>query len=137
MRARWIAWTVAAVGFVVVAAGCMRRTITITTDPQGASVVLNDEQVGTSPVTVPFTWYGDYDVIIRKEGYETLSTHAVIERPWYQYPPIDLVAEAFIPTTIEDRHALHYDLAPSEPIDRAALLDRAEEMRDEALFAED
>src|SRR3990172_12037515 len=44
----------------ILLAGCVERRLTINTDPQGAKVVLNDQEIGTSPVTVPFHWYGDY-----------------------------------------------------------------------------
>src|SRR5437016_11722038 len=43
----------------LVAPGCVRRTVTVRTDPQGAAVVLNDQHIGTSPVSVDFTWYGE------------------------------------------------------------------------------
>ena len=135
VRLRWrLLPVLVAVGLV---AGCVRRTVTINTDPQGAAVTLNDDEIGTSPVSVGFTWYGDYDVIIRKEGYETLQTHRRIERPWYQYPPIDLVAEAFVPFTFHDRREMFFELVPAEPIDRDALLENAFEFRDRALFGED
>lgn len=42
--------------------GCVERTITITSEPSGALVHLNDEEVGRTPLTVPFTFYGVYDV---------------------------------------------------------------------------
>ncbi len=132
---RWsLAPVVVALGL---ATGCVRRTVSIDTDPQGATVILNDDDVGTSPVSVDFTWYGDYDVIIRKEGYKTLHTHQRINRPWYQNPPIDLFAEAFVPFTIHDRHEKFLELEPAEPIDRDELLNRAFDFRDRALFGED
>ena len=48
--------------------GCVERELTINTNPSGAVVLLNDEEIGVSPVTVPFNWYGDYNVTIRKQG---------------------------------------------------------------------
>ncbi len=48
--------------------GCVQRTITITSDPPHAIVWLNDEEIGRTPVTVPFTFYGKYDVRIVHEG---------------------------------------------------------------------
>ena len=41
--------------------GCVRRTITISTDPPGTMVWLNDREVGRSPVDVDFDYYGTYD----------------------------------------------------------------------------
>jgi hypothetical protein len=41
----------------VSASGCVERWLTINTEPQGALVTLNDEEIGVSPVTVSFEWY--------------------------------------------------------------------------------
>ena len=128
---------VAAMVMVCLAAGCVRRTVTVNTDPQGATVILNDEEIGTSPVSVDFIWYGDYDVTVRKEGYETLHTHERLTAPWYQVPPIDLIAEALIPVTLHDRHEMSFALEPASPIARQELIEQAEEFRERALFQED
>lgn len=114
--------------------GCVRRTVTINTAPQGAVVTLNDQQVGTSPVNVDFIWYGDYDVILRKEGYETLQTHYNVKAPWYQVPPVDFVSEVLVPWTITDRREMSFVLEEAKPIDRAELLKSATEFRERTLF---
>ena len=102
------------------------------------AVRLNDQEVGRSPVTVPFTWYGDYDVVIRKQGFETLKTHHRLRAPWYQWPIIDLFAEAFVPFTIHDRRELPiYTLTPRELPETEDVVLRAEEMRERALFTEE
>lgn len=116
------------------ALGCVRRTVTINTDPQGATVVLNDQQVGTSPVSVDFTWYGDYDVVLRKEGYESLHTHKRLNAPWYQTPGIDFIAEALIPFTVHDKQEMTFALETKKPIDSETLLKNATEFRDRTLF---
>ncbi|MHC4675426.1 MAG: hypothetical protein ACYTBZ_23320, partial [Planctomycetota bacterium] len=95
------------------------------------------EEVGTSPVSVDFTWYGDYDVIVRHKGYETLHTHQRLNAPWYQIPPIDLFAEAFVPFTIHDRHEMYFELEPRQPIDRTQLVKDAEDIRDRTLYGEE
>lgn len=51
-----------------VLAGCIERTITVTSKPAGALVYLNDEEIGRTPVTVPFTFYGVYDVRLEHES---------------------------------------------------------------------
>ena len=48
-------------------AGCVERLITVTSQPSGSLVYLNDEEVGRTPVTVPFTFYGVYDVRVEHE----------------------------------------------------------------------
>src|SRR5205809_7433298 len=84
--------------------GCVERTMKITTNPPGARVFLNDEEIGVSPVKTAFLWYGDYDIVIRKAGYKTLRTNYRIDPPWHQIPPIDLFTECFLPGTIKDEH---------------------------------
>src|SRR5258706_9997592 len=65
---RWIALLPA----LALVAGCVERTMTIKSDPPGALVYLNDREIGRTPVTRDFTWYGDYQVEIRKDGYESV-----------------------------------------------------------------
>jgi len=48
--------------------GCVERLITVKSTPAGALVYLNDEEVGRTPVTVPFRFYGVYDVRLEHEG---------------------------------------------------------------------
>ena len=73
--------------------GCVKRTLLIESDPPGALVYLNDEEVGRTPVTVPFTWYGTYDVRLEMEGYRTLHAEQELEQPWWESPGPDLFAE--------------------------------------------
>ncbi len=115
--------------------GCVERIMKIQTDPPGALVIVNDEEVGISPVKLSFLWYGDYELIFRKRGYETLKTHYRVDAPWYQYPPIDLIAETMLPGTIRDERELPvFTLKPAERPEPAELIDRALEMRDLALY---
>lgn len=128
------AWLIAVL-VAVVPFGCVERTVTINTEPEGATVFLNDQEVGQTPVRVPFTWYGDYDIIVRKKGHQTLQTHQRIDAPWYQWPVIDLFAECFMPFTIHDDRVLDtYVLAPKQVIDKPTLLESASQMKEQALM---
>ncbi len=111
----------------------MRRTISITTDPPNARVFLNDLEVGQSAVTTDFLWYGDYDVVVRKEGYKTLQTNWVIKPPWYQWIPFDFFAEVLWPGWIHDARTQHYVLEVAEQATAEEVIGRAEETRGEAL----
>ncbi len=113
--------------------GCVRRSITITTEPTGALVFLNDQEVGQSTVTTDFLWYGDYDVVIRKEGYETLQTHTLVSAPWYQRIPLDFVSEVLWPGYLHDHHDRHFVLAPKKIITSDELIDQANEIRRRAI----
>jgi hypothetical protein len=115
--------------------GCVERTVKIQTQPPGALVIVNDEEVGVSPVRFSFLWYGDYDIMVRKPGYQTLKTHYRIEAPWYQYPPFDIVAETMIPATIQDEHELPVlVLQPNADVTIGDVMGRAEGLRDRALY---
>lgn len=125
----------AAIGGLTLVAGCVERTAKVRTNPPGAIVVMNDEEVGVSPVKFNFLWYGDYDIMIRKPGYETLKTHHRIDAPWWQYPPFDIVAETLIPTTIRDEHELPvYELTPLASPAADELVERAQELRERAYY---
>jgi hypothetical protein len=113
--------------------GCVRRTLVITTEPPNAQVFLNDQEIGRSTVSTDFVWYGDYDVVIRKEGYETLSTHWRVDPPWYQVVPIDFFAEVLWPGEIHDVRSRHFELAVAQPPDTDELIGRAAELRERAL----
>lgn len=116
--------------------GCVERLITVTSEPPGAVVWLNDVEIGRTPVQTEFTFYGTYDVRLWLEGYEPLHTSREANSPVYDYPGLDLIAEA-IPTTIESRVDWHFVLTPlperAEGADREALnrelVERARDLR--------
>ena len=105
----------------------MDRTLRLESDPPGALVYLNGEEVARTPAEVPLAWYGKYDVAVRKEGYETLKTERWVIAPWWQWPPIDLVAE-LLPVPLRDRHRLRFELEPAGSLEEG-LLDRAQALR--------
>ena len=108
--------------------GCVERRLTINTEPQGALVLLNDEEIGESPVTVSFQWYGDYWVRISKEGYETLNTHRDLKGPWYDGFPFDFFAQIVNPNRIVDSYEWTFELSPKQQISREELIRNAREM---------
>lgn len=113
-----------------VLSGCVERTLTIHTEPQGALVVLNDEEIGESPVTVGFNWYGDYCVRISKEGYQALNTHQELEGPWYDDFPFDFFAQIVSPKRIADSYEWTFELSPMPPVSRDELIRAAEQMKE-------
>jgi hypothetical protein len=122
-------------GTIGLVCGCVERTARIRTNPPGALIVVNDEEVGVSPVKFSFQWYGDYDIIARKPGYETLKTHHQINAPWYENPPFDFFAELLIPNMITDhREFPEFALTPAVEPAPADVVERAVEMRDRTLF---
>ncbi len=104
----------------------------IRTEPEQALVTINDEEVGVSPVSFSFTWYGDYDIIVRKPGYETLKTHYRVDAPWWQFPPVDFVAEVLVPTMIRDERELPtFALTPTSQPTVKEMVERSVQMREQ------
>ncbi|MBL8876173.1 MAG: PEGA domain-containing protein [Phycisphaerae bacterium] len=91
-------------------AGCSQKVIEITTEPSGALVTLNDVPVGRTPLQTGFTYYGDYDIQIRKEGFEPIRTKATAWTPLYERPPLDL---ATAPIPYESVVRWHFTLEPA------------------------
>ena len=128
----------AGVGFAVIMllGGCVERKLTINTNPSGALVWLNDEEIGTSPVTVEFNWYGDYKVRISKDGYETLNTHRKLKSPLHDKFPFDFIAEVLWPGQIVDEYEWEFSLATYQPPPREELIKKAELLKQRATSQE-
>lgn len=92
--------------------GCVRRTVAITSDPPGASVTVNDVQVGRTPCEFDFMFHGVYDVLFEKPGYEPLRKPIRASAPVWEYPPADLGALAW-PGGAHTKHRWHVTLLPS------------------------
>ena len=117
---------------VIFLAGCVERKLTIVTEPQEAIVWLNDEEIGVTPVTVNFNWYGDYTIRIEKPGYDILNTHQLLKRPAHDVFPLDFFAEVLWPGTIEDSYTWTFDLEPFQQASAPELIEQANQMRDQA-----
>ena len=110
--------------------GCVERMLTINSEPQGAVVVLNDEEIGVSPVTVSFNWYGDYSVRLSKDGYETLNTHRELKAPLHDYFPFDLFAQIYPARTV-DSYEWIFELQKQQIPQREDLLKEAKKLKEQ------
>ena len=125
MNMRWIATLAVAAAAL---GGCVERELKITSEPAGALVYVSDREVGRTPLSLPFTWYGDYNVLVRMEGYKTLRANAEISPPWYEVPPLDLLSH-MAPWTYRDKRFLNYKLEKQEQLSDEQLIKQAEEMK--------
>lgn len=112
--------------------GCVEREWTITSEPEGAVVYVSGVEKGRTPVTFEFTWYGDYEVVLRKEGYETLTTNAKIDPPWFEWPGIDFFSE-IAPWTYHDRRETLHLMKRRRKPNTNELINRAKELEKEAV----
>jgi len=114
---------------VALCAGCVQRRMTIRTNPPGALLYVDDYEIGTTPVSTSFTYYGKRKIRLVKDGYETLTVIQSIPPPWYQWPVVDFVTENCIPGQIRDQHTFDFQLRPQAVAPTEQLLSRAEQLR--------
>jgi hypothetical protein len=125
-RRRWLCLLACALALTT---GCVQRRLTVRSNPPGALVYVDNNEIGMTPVSVDFTYYGARQIRLVKDGYETLKDQVRISAPWYQYVPIDFVVENLVPVEIEDHRHLTYQLEPQLVAPNDQLLNRAEELR--------
>ena len=109
--------------------GCVRRRMTIRSNPPGALAYVDNYEIGTTPISTDFTYYGKRKIRLVKDGYETLTVMQPVPSPWYQIPPLDFVSENLIPGEIQDRRVFNYQLTPQKVVPTEELLGRAEQLR--------
>ena len=129
----------AALGACLAVTGCygqVQRTITIESEPPGALCWLNDNEIGRTPITVPFTWYGTYGVRLEHSGYEPLVAEAKVRAPISQWIPLDLAFETIVPGVHYDTHDFQFTMKKAEPVDPEALRKRAEGLRQDGKASE-
>ncbi|MBQ1338689.1 MAG: PEGA domain-containing protein, partial [Thermoguttaceae bacterium] len=108
MHAPFFARAVVAAAAAALAFSCLtgcnavKRRLTITSEPSGALVYLNDKEIGRTPISQNFTYSGSYKIRCLKEGYEMEETYYKAGTPWYLYPGIDFISENFVPGEIRD-----------------------------------
>ncbi len=109
--------------------GCVQRRMMIRSNPPGALVYVDDYEIGVTPISSNFTYYGQRKIRLVKDGYETLTVMQSIPAPWYQIPPLDFVSENLVPGEIRDRQTFSYQLTPQRVVPTDQLLGRAESLR--------
>jgi len=114
---------------VLLLAGCVERRLMIRSEPPGAVVYVGKREVGVTPVGVNFTYYGAREIILVKDGFETLTDVVEIPPPWYEIPPLDYISETLVPTTWHDYRTLTYRLQPRYMVPTPELRGRAEQLR--------
>jgi hypothetical protein len=124
-------WPVVGLLLCLFLSGCVERRMTIRSNPPGALVYVDDhpDPIGVTPVSHEFIYYGTRKIRLVKDGYETLTVMQPVPTPWYEYVPLDLISETFVPGQIRDQRLLEYQLKPQMVMPADQLLARAEELR--------
>src|SRR5687768_8431450 len=109
--------------------GCVRRRLTVLTHPPGAQVFVDDQEIGTSPCSSSFVYYGTRKITLMKDGYRTETLYQKINPPWYQIPPLDFASENLSIREHRDERIVDVQLVPQEIVPQAKLLERANSLR--------
>lgn len=110
-------------------AGCVERRLTIRSDPPGALCVVDGRELGFTPVSTNFIYYGTREVRLVKDGYDTLTVLQPISRPWWDAFPIEFVTENLTPRRFRDLKEYSYQLQPARMMSSDEVYGRAEELR--------
>lgn len=118
-----------AVSISSICVGCVRRRLTVRTNPPGASVYVDKQLIGTTPASSAFTFYGTREIEVVADGFRTEKVLRKISPPWYQLPPLDFFAETLWPWEVRDERIIDVTLVPEEPLAPDVLLARADNLR--------
>lgn len=122
-----------ALAFVCLAnTGCVRRRMTIRSFPAGAQVWVDDQEIGTTPCSTAFTYYGTRKIMVQKDGYKTETLFHQFTVPWYQYVPLDFINENLNPREIRDERIVDVTLASEVTVPPEQLMERANSLRNGA-----
>jgi hypothetical protein len=109
--------------------GCVERRYTIRTNPPGALAFVNGEEIGATPVSRSFTYYGPREVVLVADGFRTERIVQPIKAPWWDNYLTEFFSENLVPWTIRDDREFVYQLSPATLPSTAELGSRAENLR--------
>jgi PEGA domain len=112
--------------------GCVERRYTIRSEPPGAIVVVNGEEIGPAPASKSFYYYGNREITLMLDGFQTRTIIQPIKAPWWDNYATEFVTENLVPWTIRDERDYKFPLQPAESPPQAELRNRAEGLRQEA-----
>jgi hypothetical protein len=113
----------------VAGSGCVQRRMTIRSNPPGALVYVDDYQIGTTPVSTDFVYYGTRKIRLVKDGFETLTVRQPIPVPWYEVFPLYFVSENLWPWEIRDERVVDLAMTTTASIPPELVVARAEQAR--------
>ncbi|GAC1475832.1 MAG: hypothetical protein NVSMB9_29060 [Isosphaeraceae bacterium] len=115
--------------FTLILSGCVERRYTIRTEPPGALVIVNNEEIGRTPVSRSFTFYGNRDITLMLDGFQTQRIIQPIKAPWYDNYLTEFFTENVVPVTLRDERDFTYRMIPASVPKVDELRTRAENLR--------
>jgi len=112
--------------------GCVERRYTIRSNPPGALAIVNDEEIGPTPVSRSFTYYGDREVTLMLDGYKTQTIIQPIKAPWWDNLLTEFFTENLVPYTLRDERDFTYQMTPATVPSQEDLVNRGQDLRTQA-----
>jgi hypothetical protein len=110
----------------------VRRRLTVRSNPPGAQVFVDDQEIGTTPCSASFVYYGTRKITLVKDGYRIETVFQKLNPPWYEIPPLDFVSENLVCRELRDERIVDVQLVPEEYVPPQKLVERAQALRDSA-----
>lgn len=107
----------------------MQRRMTIVSNPPGATAYVDGVEIGKTPVSHDFTYYGTREIRLVRDGYKTLTLLQPMSTPWYQMPPLDFFSDNLAFGEVRDERLYRYDLEPAVQEPFEAIVERGEQLR--------
>jgi PEGA domain len=128
--------TALALTLALMSGGCMHRRLTVRSDPPGAAVLVDGDELGFTPVSLDYNYYGTREITLVKDGYKTVTLNQKISTPWYQVFPLEFFSDNLAFTHLRDKREILYTLQPDELVPTGDVLERANNLRSNALRSE-
>jgi len=109
--------------------GCVRRRLTVRSNPPGALVHVDNQRIGVTPCAVDYVYYGTREIRLSLPGYETLTVNQPLPAPWYELPGVDFISENLVPARIEDARTVSFNLQRTRLEPPEQVIARGEELR--------
>ncbi len=117
---------------VLLCTGCVERRYTLRTDPPGALAIVNGEEIGQTPVSRSYYYYGDREITFILDGFETRTVIQPMNAPWWDNLFTEFFAENVVPFNLRDEREFQFQLTPATSPNAVDLRDRAEQLRSDA-----
>lgn len=117
--------------------GCVERKLKIRSEPSEARLFVNGEKKGETPYEEQFVFYGGRRIRLVKEGYQTKVESIEVEKPFYEYFPLNFVTEILIPYTFKVQRTYTLRMKQIGPAERKPALKRAKKLKEKAFSKEE
>ncbi|WP_422930919.1 PEGA domain-containing protein [Singulisphaera sp. PoT] len=128
---RWV-FLLAALASLSIFPGCVERRYTIRTNPPGALAIVNGEEIGPTPVSHSYTYYGEREVTLMLDGYKTQTVIQPMKAPWWDNLLTEFFSENLVPYTLRDEREFVYQMEPATVPQQEELVNRGQELRTQA-----